>query len=171
MNIRFRRVALLLAAAITLPVSMLSVAAETDLTVTDAYVREVPPGTSNSLAFMTIKNSGSADRKLVRADSPVAKTVELHTHTNDKGVMKMRQVKAIDIKAKGQVELKSGSYHVMLIDLKQALKEGDSVRVTLTFDDGSTKQLDAPVRKPQTMMQSEMDKGMENGMDHSKMKH
>ncbi|MFZ4537561.1 copper chaperone PCu(A)C [Propionivibrio sp.] len=165
MTIRFCRFALLLVAAATLPMSTLSLAAEADLSVNDAYVREVPPGTKTTLAFMTIKNVGTADRKLVKADSPVAKTVELHSHTNDNGVMKMRQVKEIDIKAKGQAELKSGSYHIMLIDLKQALKEGDIVPVTLTFDDGSTKKIDAPVKKPQAMMQ------MDNSMDHSKMKH
>ena len=163
-----RRLTLLLAAS-ALSTSLL--AADASLTVSDAYVRAVPPGTPTSLAFMTIKNSGNVDRKLVKADSPVAKTVELHNHTNENGVMKMRQVKEIEIKAKGQAELKSGSYHVMLIDLKQTLKEGDTVPVTLTFDDGSTQKIEAPVKKPQAMMQMEMDKGADKAMDHSKMKH
>lgn len=164
MTIRFRRVALLLA-AVALPVSTSVLAAEADLAVVDAYVRMVPPGTPTTGAFMTIKNSGSADRKLLKADSPVAKAVELHNHINDNGVMKMRQVKEIDVKSKGQAELKPGSYHVMLIDLKQTLKEGDTVPVTLTFDDGSTKKVDAPVKNPQAMMQ------MEHDQSHGKMKH
>jgi len=163
MTVRFRRIALMLAAAAALPASTLALAAEADIAVVDAYVRMVPPGTPTTGAFMTVKNSGSADRKLVKVDSPAAKNVELHNHINDNGVMKMRAVKEIDVKAKGQAELKPGGYHVMLIDLKQALKEGDTVPVTLTFDDGSTKKIDAPVKKPQAMMQMEH--------DHSHMKH
>jgi len=80
--------------------------------------------------------------------------------------MKMRQVKEIAVKAGGQAELKPGSYHVMLIDLKAPLKEGETVPLTLTFDDGSSQTIDAPVKKPQAMMQQ-----MDHKMDHSKMKH
>jgi copper(I)-binding protein len=144
MTKNLRRLALLLAA--TLPLSLL--AAESELTVTDHYVRMVPPGIATSGAFMTIKNSGNTDRKLLKVDSPAAKTVELHTHINDNGMMKMRPVKEIDVKAHGQAELKPGGYHVMLIDLKQALKEGETVPLTLTFDDGSTKKINAPIKRP-----------------------
>jgi copper(I)-binding protein len=163
MTVKFRHFALLLAAVATVPASTLAHAADADITVADAYVRMVPPGTPTTGAFMTVKNNGSADRKLIKAESPVAKIVELHNHINDNGVMKMRPVKEIDVKSKGQAELKPGSYHVMLIDLKQTLKEGDTVPVTLTFDDGSTKKIDAPVKKPQAMMQMEH--------DHGNMKH
>ncbi|MBI4742895.1 MAG: copper chaperone PCu(A)C [Betaproteobacteria bacterium] len=162
MNIASSRLALMFAAV---ALSTATFAGEADFTVTDATVRAVPPGTPTSLAFMTIRNDGAADRKLVKADSPVAKTVELHNHINDNGVMRMRQVKEIEIKAKGQAELKTGSYHVMLIDLKQTLKEGDSVPITLIFDDGSRKKIDVPVKKAQAMMP------MGGEMDHSKMKH
>jgi copper(I)-binding protein len=113
----------------------------------------VPAGTPISGAFMTIRNNGNTDRKLTKAESPAAKTVELHTHINDNGMMKMRPVKEINIKAHGQAELKPGSYHVMLIDLKQTLKEGETVPLTLTFDDGSTTKVDAPVRKAQATIE------------------
>lgn len=165
MTTNLHRLALLLAGAATFSTPLL--AAEAELTVTAPYVRMVPPGTPTSGAFMTIRNSGSSDRKLLKADSPIAKTVELHTHINDNGMMKMRQVKEINVKAHGQAELKPGSHHIMLIDLKQTLKEGESVALTLTFDDGSTRKIDAPVKRPQAMLQMEMDKGS----DHGKMKH
>ena len=127
-------------------------AADANLTIVDPYVRLAPPGAQTTGAFMTIKNTGSADRKLVNAESSAAKTVQLHNHFNENGVMKMRQVDSIDVKANGQAELKPGSYHVMLIDMTAALKEGDSVPVTLTFDDGTKVSLTAPVRKlPMTM--------------------
>ncbi|MBS1229999.1 MAG: periplasmic copper chaperone [Proteobacteria bacterium] len=155
------RRALLLAAAFPL----LSFAADGALRIDDPYVRLVPPNAPASAAFMVISNSGSTERQLLKAQSPAAKSVELHTHINDHGVMKMRQVDRIAIKANGQTELKPGSYHIMLIDLAQALNEGDSVPLTLSFDDGSTQQISAPVRRIQAAG------APAPAMDHGAMKH
>lgn len=121
-------------------------AAEPVVNVSEPYVRLVPPSAPATGAFMLLSNSGNAARQLVAADSPVAKTVELHTHLNENGVMKMRQIKEIGIPAHGETRLKPGSYHVMLIDLKAPLQEGDGVPLTLTFDDGSVQKVVAPVR-------------------------
>lgn len=139
------------------------------LAVNAPYVRLVPPGTPTSAAFMNIRNPGNTDRKLLRVDSPSAKAVELHNHINENGMMKMRQVREILIPAKGETALKPGSYHVMLIDLKQTLKEGESVPLTLTFDDGSSQKINAPIKSPQTAMPMEM--GHKGHGDHSQMKH
>jgi len=149
--------------AATLPLPLL--AANTDLVIHDPYVRLAPPNAPATGAFMVIKNSANADRKLITAESTAAKTVELHNHINDSGVMKMRQVHSIDIKANGQAELKPGSYHLMLINMTQPLKEGDSVSITLYFDDGSKQHINAPVRKIQ--MTPPADKsGAHKGMKH-----
>ncbi len=136
-------------------------AAYTQLMIHDPYVRLAPPGAQTTGAFMIIRNSGSADRKLVRAESPVAKTVELHNHINENGLMKMREVQSIDVKANAQAELKPGGYHIMLIGIQKAFKEGDVVPITLSFDDGNKQQIDAPVRKLQTTMPA--DKSMDHG--------
>jgi hypothetical protein len=151
------RLALLLLAA--LPCTSFS--ADAELMIHEPYVRLAPPNAPATGAFMVIRNSGKTDRQLVKAESPVAKAVELHNHINENGVMKMRQVQSIDIKASAQAELKPGSYHVMLIGMTQALKEGDTVPLTLSFDDGSKKQINAPVRKLQITMPA--DKVMEHG--------
>jgi copper(I)-binding protein len=145
MNRSLIRRTLLLVAALPL----LSLAADGALRIDAPYVRLVPPNAPASAAFMIISNSGSAPRQLLKAQSPVAKTVELHTHIADHGVMKMRPVASIAVDAKGQVELKPGSYHIMLIDLKQPLTEGDMVPISLFFDDGSSQQIAAPVRRIQ----------------------
>ena len=137
------RRALLLGAALPL----LSWAADSALRIDAPYVRLAPPSAPASAAFMVIGNTGNAPRKLIKAQRPVARAVELHNHVNDNGVMKMREVPSIEIKAKSQAELKPGGYHIMLIDLRQALKEGDLVPITLTFDDGSSLPIDAPERK------------------------
>ena len=134
---------------LTAALPLLSLAADSALRIADPYVRLVPPNAPASAAFMVISNSGSAPRQLLKAQSPVAKTVELHTHVNDHGIMKMRPVSSIAVDAKGKVELKPGSYHIMLIDLKQPLTEGEVVPIALFFDDGSSQQIAAPVRKIQ----------------------
>ncbi len=123
-------------------------AADSAIAIHDPYVRLVPPGIRTTGGFMLIRNTGKADRQLIKAESPAAGIVELHTHINENGVMKMRAVPSIAVKAGGQTELKPGSYHVMLIDLRESLKEGGNVPITLTFDDGSTFDVQAPVRKP-----------------------
>ena len=138
--------ALCFAAALP-PCASTALAADGDLAVVSPYVRLVPPNAPASGAFMQISNRGSSDRQLVKAESPAARIVELHTHINEDGVMKMRAVSAIEIKAGGQTQLKPDSFHVMLIELRQPLKEGDVVPITLNFDDGTRLKVDAPVQK------------------------
>jgi copper(I)-binding protein len=83
----------------------------------------------------------------VGARSDAAATVELHTHINDDGVMRMRQVEDIAIPAGGETVLQPGGLHLMLIGLHQPLQPGDSLTLELEFDDGSTRSLTVPVRK------------------------
>lgn len=137
----------LLAAGLLLSAGALAGAAD-QVAVHDPYVRLAPPNAPATGAFMVIRNNGDKDVKVVKADNPASRVTELHTHLNEGGVMKMRPVAAIDVKAKGEAVLKPGGLHVMLIDLKAPMKEGDVVPITFTFDDGSSKQVDARVVRP-----------------------
>ncbi|PKO36374.1 MAG: hypothetical protein CVU33_18710 [Betaproteobacteria bacterium HGW-Betaproteobacteria-6] len=137
----------LLAASLMFSAGVLAGAAD-NVSVQDPYVRLAPPNAPATGAFMVIKNNGDKDIKVLKADNPASKVTELHTHINDGGVMKMRPVPSIDIKAKEEAVLKPGSLHVMMIGLKAPMKEGDVVPITLSFDDGSTKQVDAKVVRP-----------------------
>lgn len=123
-------------------------AAADQVSVENPYVRLAPPNAPATGAFMVIKNNGDKAIKMLKADNPVSRVTELHTHLNEGGVMKMRPMPAIDIKAKSQAILQPGGMHVMMIDLKAPMKEGDVVPITLTFDDGSSKQVDAKVVRP-----------------------
>jgi copper(I)-binding protein len=113
-------------------------------------VRLAPPNALATAAFMVIRNGGDKDVRVVKADNPASRVTELHTHLNEGGVMKMRPVPAIEIRAKGETALKPGGLHVMLIDLKGPLVEGTTVPITLTFDDGSVRKVDARVVRPGT---------------------
>lgn len=117
-----------------------------DVAVADAYVRQPPPGARTGAAFFTLKNAGKTEVRLVAAENPASNLTELHNHINEGGVMKMRQVKDIPVPAGGQAKLEPGGLHVMLIDLKQPLKAGDSVALTLRFDDGGKQLINVPVR-------------------------
>lgn len=117
------------------------------ITVADPYARAMPPGQPNSLAFMGLTNGSDQDFELVGAEGTVAKVLELHTHIMQDGMMQMRKVEKIDLPAGKTVMLESGGLHVMLMGLVQDLNPGDSVAITLVFNDGSKKQLDVPVRK------------------------
>ncbi|MCU0490707.1 MAG: copper chaperone PCu(A)C [Chloroflexaceae bacterium] len=104
-------------------------------------------GGAVSAAYFTIANSSGTADALVRAASDVAETVELHTVEMQNDVMQMRPVNQIDIPARGEVELKPGGFHVMLIGLKRDLKVGDTVNLTLTLQNAGTLNVAATVRQ------------------------
>lgn len=117
------------------------------IAVLDPYVRLTPPSAQTTAAFMRLKNNATSPARLVRATSPAARVTELHTHLHENGIMRMRQVPAIEVPAGGETELKPGGLHIMLIDLPSPLKDGQKVSLTLDFADGSSKLIEAPVRK------------------------
>lgn len=148
MNIFFRRFVLPIAMTATFAATLPAFSAEAEIKVVNPYVRMVPPGVLIAGAFMLLKNTGDVDRTLLKVESPIARSVELHQLIDDRGVMKMRPVDAIKIKAKGEFALTPGAYHAMLIGLKKTLNEGDSVPLTLRFDDGSSKKVEARIQRP-----------------------
>ena len=122
----------------------------------EPYVRAMAPGQTSTAAFMTLRNASSTDHAVVSAESPAAGIVELHTHVMEDGMMRMRQVERIEVPARGMTVLKPGGLHVMLMRVEGTLKHGDKVSVTLVFEDGSKKEIEAPVRKIVTKMQHHM---------------
>ncbi len=140
-----------------------------DVAVSGAYARAVPPGQPNSASFLTLTNNSSTDHVLVDAESPAAKVVELHTHINKDGMMQMRRVPKIDVPAGKVTKLQPGGLHVMLIGLKQQLKPGQEVKLTLVFKDGSRTTVNAPVQKLQMKMMKRDMGGMQHNM--GQMKH
>jgi len=116
------------------------------VTVGDPHVREVLPGQSNSASFMTLQNTSDQPHSLQRAESPVARTVELHTHTMEGGMMRMRPVDQVPLPAEETVRFEPGGLHLMWIGLLRPLKAGQEAPLTLFFEDGSRRELTVPVR-------------------------
>ncbi|MFU2489870.1 copper chaperone PCu(A)C [Thauera sp. WH-1] len=125
-----------------------SLHATAEVTVSEAWVRATVPQQRATGAFMQLKSD--ADARLVSADSPVAGVVEIHEMVMDKDVMKMSRIEALELPAGQAVELKPGGYHVMLMDLKAQVKEGDQVPLTIVIEnkDGSQQSIElvAPAR-------------------------
>jgi hypothetical protein len=116
--------------------------------ISDPWVRATVPAQSATGAFMQINAATGA--RLVAARSSVAGIVEIHEMAMANNVMKMRAIPGLDLPAGKTVELKPGGYHVMLMDLKQQAKVGDSIALTLVIEgkDGKreTIAVNAPVK-------------------------
>lgn len=116
-----------------------------DIAIEQPFARATPAKVGG--VFLVLKNGGGTADKLVKAASPVAENVELHTHIKDGDAMRMRAVDNIPVPAKGQTALEPGGYHIMLIGLKQPLKEGGSFPLTLTFEKAGSVTVTVPVQK------------------------
>ena len=117
--------ALLLAAASPLALALAQVE------VRDAWIRATVPSAKSSGLFMRI--TSAQDAQLVEVRSAVAGVAEIHQMKMEGQTMRMHAVPAIDLPAGQTVDLAAGGYHVMLMDLKRQLKQGETVPVTLVI--------------------------------------
>ncbi|MDI1274903.1 copper chaperone PCu(A)C [Polaromonas sp.] len=114
--------------------------------VKDAWVRAAVPGQSGTGAFMSI--TAKEGTKLVGASSPVAGVAEVHEMKMEGDIMRMRAVPVLDLPAGTTVQLKPGGYHVMLMELRQALPKGSTVPLTLTFKDARGQESKVELKLP-----------------------
>jgi copper(I)-binding protein len=123
--------------------------ANAQISIDNAWTRSTVPGQNATGAFMTI--ASEKPLALVKASSTLIKNVEVHEMKMDAGVMKMREVKAIDVVPGKVTELKPGGYHIMLMGLEAPLVAGSKVPLTLTFKDKNNVEtkvnIDADVRE------------------------
>jgi periplasmic copper chaperone A len=103
------------------------------------------------VVYMTIKNTGTADDRLIGAATPIAGKAELHTTSEENGVMKMRPLPAVEVKANAEASLKPGGMHLMLLGLKEPLKEGNSFPLSLTFEKAGKLDVTVSVEKAGAM--------------------
>jgi copper(I)-binding protein len=112
-----------------------------------AWARATVQGQKATGAFM--KLTAPQATRLVAVSTPVAGVAEIHEMKMDGGVMKMRALPGLELPANQAVELKPGSYHLMLMDLKAPLMKDASVALTLTFKDAkgieSQQQISVPI--------------------------
>lgn len=111
--------------------------------------QQMQHGGANSAVYMVLANGGAAADRLVAAQADVSKAIEIHETRMEGDVMRMQQVEGgIEVPAGGQVELRPGGLHVMLIGLTRDLNVGDKFPLTLQFASGATLTVEAEVRQP-----------------------
>ena len=116
------------------------------LTVEGVWSRPSAAVDGVAAAYMTLRNSSDVDEVFITAASPAAGAVELHETTEDaEGMMSMSPVASITVPAGGDVVLEPGGYHLMLVDLPEPLAEGDSVDLTLVFQNAGAVQVTSTV--------------------------
>jgi copper(I)-binding protein len=99
--------------------------------------------------FMLIKNNGPLPDRLLSVETDIAEAAEIHETTMEADVMKMKRIEGgLEVPAGGQVELKHGSYHIMLINLLHALQAGDHIHLTIIFEQAGSVNVEAVVREP-----------------------
>jgi periplasmic copper chaperone A len=138
------------------------VLAQSTVKVESAWARATVQGQKATGAFM--KLTAPQATRLVSVSTPVAGVAEIHEMKMDGGVMKMRAVPALDLPAHQAVELKPGSYHLMLMDLKAPLMKDSSVALTLVFKDAKGGETRQQVSVP-------VNTGMPQGHPHGEHKH
>jgi copper(I)-binding protein len=126
------------------------------------WARATVPGAAVGGGYLVIRNNGATGDRLIGVSSPVSARVEIHEMAMEKDIMRMRQVKGVDVPAKKAVEFKPGGFHLMFIELKAPLKQGEKVPVTLRFEKAGEVKTEFPVEA--------MNAAMPAGPGHS-MKH
>ena len=108
------------------------------ISVTDAWARVTMPGQPVSGAYMNIQSD--ADARLISASSPLIPQVEVHEMKMDGDMMRMREVKSIDLPKGKTVSLQPGGYHIMLMNLKKPITAGEIIPLALVIESGGKQQ-------------------------------
>lgn len=104
-------------------------------------------GGATSAVYLVLRNRGREGDRLIGARTDVARTVELHHSSIEDGIMRMRQVDAVEVPARGEARLEPGGYHIMLIGLVRGLEVGDRFEVTLEFEKSGARVVEVVVER------------------------
>ena len=135
---------MLIAAALAL--AAMPAAAQTPQVAVEAPWARASVGNSRiAVAYMTLRNAASAPDRLLAVSTSIGRA-ELHTMTMDNNVMRMRPVQAVDIPAGGTAQLQPSGLHIMLVDLREPLRAGTQVQLTLRFERAGAVEVTVPVQ-------------------------
>jgi copper(I)-binding protein len=126
--------------------SLVASGAIAQVEIENPWSRATAPGAKVGAGYFIIRNKSAAPDRLVSAASPAAARVETHVIEKQGDVLRMREVKGYAVPAKGSFELKPGGPHLMLVDIKAPLKEGERVPVTLKFEKAGEVRVEMEVR-------------------------
>ena len=119
-----------------------------ELVIEDAWVRAVPPNSSSTAAYFTVRNSGDQEQVIVRASASVAGAAEIHDWRETDGRKKMVRQHQVPVPAGAKVVLQTGGLHMMLFRLDPVPAAGELVRVCVGVADQPDVCVDAIVKMP-----------------------
>jgi len=133
---------------LTMLVSMLLACSKQapEINITDNWVRATAEGQDGGAAYMTI--TSASDTSLVKVESSASDSIEIHSMSMENGIMKMRMLEQLDLKAKTPNKLAPGGFHLMLFDLKNPLKAGETVSFSLHFKNEAGKETLVTISSP-----------------------
>jgi periplasmic copper chaperone A len=135
------------ATALLIAATSFAFAQGASIQITQPWARATPAGASTGAVYLTITNKSHDADRLLSASSDVADKLQIHEMKVVNSIMEMREVTGgLPVAANGSVELKPGSYHVMLIGLKRPLKAGETVPLTLDFEKAGKVSITVPIR-------------------------
>ena len=137
----------LAAATLLIVAASFAFAQGASIQVEQLWARATPAGASTGAVYLTITNKSQEMDRLLSASSDVADKLQIHEMKVVNGVMEMREVTGgVAVAANGSVELKPGSYHLMLMGLKKPLKAGETIPLTLDFEKAGKVSITVPIR-------------------------
>lgn len=140
--------AAILAAVVTFP-AVAQRAAAGDLTVDQAWTRAIASGAPTAVGYMVIRNAGDRADRLLGAETPAARAVEMHATTVADGIMRMRPVAdGIQIPARQQIALEPGGVHLMLLDPRGGFARGARIPLTLVFERAGRVSIELEAQSP-----------------------
>lgn len=143
--------ALSLSLSLFLLVGGFSGCAREEITIRNAWIPEAPPTVSALAGYLSVENNSGETRTLVGASGALFERIEIHrtVYEQDSGLARMIREEELYIASGQSLRFEPGGYHLMLINPKKALTEGDSVTLTLLFANGSRLTVQFEVRREQ----------------------
>lgn len=148
--------ALLLAFFLVGPASAQTSTQDAIIVVDHPWARATPRGAKTGAVYLTVVNNGSSTDRLLGATTPVADKVQFHSASEENGISHMREMRAVDVAARTEVPFRPGGMHIMLVGLKQPLKQGVTFSMTLTFEKAGKRELTVPVAGVGAMQGADM---------------
>ena len=139
------------------------------ITIEHPWARATPAGAKTGAAYLTLINTGPSADRLLSATSPVADKIQFHKESEENGVARMRELQTVEVAASDKVSFKPGDMHMMMVGLKQPLKEGQTIPLVLRFEKAGNVDVTVSVAKIGAMQPGDMD-GMMHGADKAMKK-
>lgn len=122
-----------------------------EIVIHDPIIAITPPGIINTAGYFHIMNHSDTDVELVGATSSIAERTEIHEHSMKDGMMKMQKINSLVIPAKSTINFEPGGYHIMFMNVKSPINEGQTLDYQLIFSNNQTITVKAKVKEPKQL--------------------